>query len=147
MYDGNIADKVCAWAAEVERQAKNNEFPLDKNTELFLEIDDNDCNYYLVDRDAETIFWLTEYTTEELGLKPAISDSHLSKCPHDNLQIRMLTISIRIITGSPILESYRELLHAFWWATAQDHRQPHSCIFTCTCWSVKTGCFILHATD
>jgi hypothetical protein len=77
MYDCDTADKVCAWATEVERQAQSNGFPLAENIELFLEIYENDCSYYLADRDAETIFWLTEYTNEELGLKPAISDSHL----------------------------------------------------------------------
>ena len=79
MYEPKIANKVCAWATEVERQAKDQGLVLDRNMELFLEIDENNCSYYLVDRGTKTIFWLTEYTTTELGLQPAVSDSHLSK--------------------------------------------------------------------
>ena len=83
MYDPEIANKVCAWAAEVERQAEKQGllFSIEKNLELFLEIEENNCSYYLVDRGSATIFWLTEYSTTELGLQPAVSDSHLSKYP------------------------------------------------------------------
>jgi hypothetical protein len=82
MYDPNIANKVCAWATEVETQARNQGLEIEKILELFLEIDENNCSYYLVDRGTATIFWLTEYSTTELGLQPAVSDSHLSKYPH-----------------------------------------------------------------
>lgn len=77
MYDPKTADKVCAWAAEVERQVKDQGL-LNSNIELFLEIDGNDCNYYLVDRATATLLWLTEHTSTELGLLPVVSDSHLS---------------------------------------------------------------------
>jgi len=80
MYDPKIANKVCAWATEVERQAENQGLVFDSNVELFLEIDENNCSYYLVDRGTATLFWLTEYTTTELGLQSVVSDSHLSKC-------------------------------------------------------------------
>ena len=79
MYNPRIAEKVCVWATEVERQVENQGFALDGNIELFLEIDGDDCGYYLVDRATATLFWLTEYTTTELGLKSVVSDSHLSK--------------------------------------------------------------------
>jgi len=79
MYDHKTAEKICAWATEVERQAESQGLELDGDLELFLELDEDDCNYYLVDRATETLFWLTEYTTTELGLKPVVSDSHLSK--------------------------------------------------------------------
>ena len=79
MYDQNTVDRVCAWTTEVERQAENKGFIFDENIELFLEIYEDDCSYYLVDRATQTLFWLSEYTTAELGLKPVISDSHLSK--------------------------------------------------------------------
>jgi hypothetical protein len=77
MYDQNTVDRVCAWTTEVERQAENKGFIFDENIELFLEIYEDDCSYYLVDRATQTLFWLSEYTTAELGLKPVISDSHL----------------------------------------------------------------------
>lgn len=85
MYDPKIAEKVCAWATEVERQVESQGLVLDSNVELFLEIDENNCSYYLVDRVTATLFWLTEYTTTELGLQSVISESHLSK--YNNMQI------------------------------------------------------------
>jgi hypothetical protein len=77
MDDPGTAEKVCAWATEVQRQAENEGFVLDSSIEIFLQIDEKDCSYYLVDRVAATIFWLTEYTTTELGLRSVVSDSHL----------------------------------------------------------------------
>lgn len=121
MYDPDTAEKVCAWAAEVERQAANQGLQLNRNVELFLEIYEDDCNYYLVDRATETLFWLMEYTTTELGLPPVISDSHLSEYYTNGIRKQMITFSIRAITRGTVLESYRELLHAFRWITTEGH--------------------------
>ena len=114
MYDPKTANKVCAWATEVERQAKIQGLVLDKNVELFIEIYENYCKYYLVDRVAATLFWLTEYTTTELGLQPAVSDSHLSEYRTITcMKSRITNNSNRIITRSTILEPYGKILHAF----------------------------------
>ena len=98
MDDPEIANKVCAWATEVERQAQNQGLVVDSNMELFLEIDENNCSYYLVDRDTATLFWLTEYTTTELGLQPTVSDSHLSEYRTVRCKFWTTNNSIRIIT-------------------------------------------------
>ena len=82
MDDPKTASKVCAWATEVERLAENQGLVVDSTMELFLEIDENNCSYYLVDRVTATIFWLSEYNTTELGLQSVITDSHLSKYAH-----------------------------------------------------------------
>ena len=114
MYDPKTANKVCAWATEVERQAKIQGLVLDKNVELFIEIYENYCKYYLVDRVAATLFWLTEYTTTELGLQPAVSDSHLSEYRTITcMKSRITNNSNRIITRSTILEPYGKILRAF----------------------------------
>ena len=56
---------------------------------------------------------------------------------HNNIQIPEITDdSIRIITRGSILESYRKLLHAFWWFASKGYRRSHTCIFTCSRWSV-----------
>ena len=136
MYDPKTANKVCAWATEVERQAENQGLVLDRNMELFLEIDENNCSYYLVDRTAQTLFWLTEYSTTELGLQPAVSDSHLSKYRTVTCEFRVTNDFIRIITRSTILEPYRKFLHAFWWFATKGYRRSHTGIFTCPWWSV-----------
>ena len=98
MYDPKTANKVCAWAAEVERQAKNRGLVLDSNIELFLEIDGNNCSYYLVDRGTATLFWLMEYTTTELGLHSVVLDSHRSKYRTISYKFWITNNPIRIIT-------------------------------------------------
>ena len=99
MHDPKTAKKVCAWATEVERQVKNQGLELDGDVELFLEIDENNCSYYLVDRFTATLFWLTEYTTMELGLHSVVSDSHLGKYRTITAYKSQITNnSIRIIT-------------------------------------------------
>lgn len=81
MYDPETAEKVCVWATEVERQLECQGYPLD-NLELFLETDNNDydCSYYLVNRATNSVFWLLDYSTTDLGIRDVVSDSHLSKC-------------------------------------------------------------------
>ena len=136
MYDPKTANKVFAWVTEVEKLAKNQGLVFDSNVELFLEIDENNCNYYLVDRGTVTLFWLTEITTTELGLPSAVSDSHLSKYRTISYKFRITNNYIRIITRSTVLESYRKLLHAFWWFATKDRRRSHTGIFTWSWWSV-----------
>jgi len=78
MYDPETAEKVCVWATEVERQLECQGYPLD-NLELFLETDNNDydCSYYLVNRATNSVFWLLDYSTTDLGIRDVVSDSHL----------------------------------------------------------------------
>ncbi|KAF8884900.1 hypothetical protein CPB84DRAFT_1788808 [Gymnopilus junonius] len=77
MYTPEIGEKTCAWATEAERQATNRGFPLTDSIELYLQVDDEGCNYYFIDRVTQTVFWLDEYDTSELGLHPVVSPSHL----------------------------------------------------------------------
>jgi hypothetical protein len=42
-----------------------------------------DCFYYVVDRQAQTIFWIDDLSTEDVGLPPVVSPSHLSKFVRD----------------------------------------------------------------
>jgi hypothetical protein len=65
MYDSKTSNNVCAWATEVDRQ-ENRGLVLDRNMELSLEVDKNNCSYYyLIDRGTATFFWLTEYINKE----------------------------------------------------------------------------------
>jgi hypothetical protein len=77
LYTPELGERICAWANEVERQATNKGFVLTDSVELFLQLDDEDCNYYFVDHATQTIFWLEEYETSDLGLHPVVSSSHL----------------------------------------------------------------------
>ncbi|PPQ98173.1 hypothetical protein CVT26_003219 [Gymnopilus dilepis] len=77
MYASDIADKISAWATEVEKRAKEKGFPLAPSVELYLQVDDEDCNYFFIDHVTQTVFWLEEYQTSDLGLPSVVSPSHL----------------------------------------------------------------------
>lgn len=78
MYTPSIAEKVMYWVPNIEKRAADRGFILSDSVELYIQIDDEDCNYYLADHATKTIFWLDEYETSELGLLPVVSSSHLS---------------------------------------------------------------------
>lgn len=77
MYTPSIAEKVTYWVSNIEKRAADRGFVLSDTVELYIQIDDEDCNYYLADHATHTIFWLDEYETSELGLLPVVSSSHL----------------------------------------------------------------------
>jgi len=79
LYNSNVAEAICAWVIEVEEQSSKKGFVFTNHTELFLQLDGNDCNYYFVDHGVQTLFWLDAYDTSELGILPVVSPSHLSK--------------------------------------------------------------------
>jgi len=66
------------WVPNIEKRAADRGFVLSDNVELYIQIDDEDCNYYLADHATQIIFWLDNYETSELGLLPVVSSSHLS---------------------------------------------------------------------
>ena len=79
LYNSVNAENISAWVIEVEERASEKGFTFTDHTELFLELDGNDCNYYFVDHGVRTLFWLDAYDTSELGILPVVSSSHLSK--------------------------------------------------------------------
>jgi hypothetical protein len=79
LYNLATAENISAWIIEVEEQASQKGFKFTDHTELFLQLDGNDCNYYFVDHEVRTLFWLDAYDTSELGILPVVSSSHLSK--------------------------------------------------------------------
>ena len=117
MYSSDIGEKICFWADEAENRATKKGFCLGPSVELYLQVDDEDCNYYFIDRIAQTVFWLEEYETSDLGLHPVISPSHLSEFVlHFSIDLFSAadTCLSRMGIGSPVLGSYREFLNALW---------------------------------
>lgn len=109
MYNSEIGEKICIWAAEAERLAVEKGFVLAASVELYLQVDDEDCNYYFIDREAQTVFWLEEYETSELGLHPVVSPSHLSKFFFLKFGLEFSvahTPSFRMGAGGSVLGSY-----------------------------------------
>jgi hypothetical protein len=77
-------------ASEAEKWIQHITFEVGKkgrdftNVELYIRIDENmDCFYYVVDRQAQTLFWIKDLMTEDVGLPPVVSPSHLSKLVRD----------------------------------------------------------------
>jgi len=89
---------------EVENQASKKGFVFSNFTELFLQLNGNDCNYYFVDHGVQTLYWLDAYDTSELGILPVASPSHLSK-PNFLNSRTFLMFYLRNTVGSSILDS------------------------------------------
>jgi hypothetical protein len=77
IHDPEVAEKVAAWTAHVEKCAADQEIVLTSSMELFLQTQDDDCNYYIADHTTQTIFWLSRDETDDLGLLPVVSPTHL----------------------------------------------------------------------
>jgi len=100
------AETISAWVIEIEERASKKGFTFTQHTELFLQLDGNDCNYYFVDHGARMLFWLDAYDTSELGILPVVSSSHLSKRDFFGWFHRILIIDLRNPAGSSILDSH-----------------------------------------
>ena len=83
MYEPKTADKV--WAIEIQRQVESEGYALDK-LELFLQIDDNDCSYYLVDHATKSIFWLSDCSiTTDIGIRARILEVPPKQHPNSDV--------------------------------------------------------------
>jgi hypothetical protein len=79
MYTSEVAAEAEKWIERLTLGIKARGIEL-ANAELYIRIDeDKDCLYYGVDKRAQTLFWIDDYETEDLGLPSAVSPSHLSR--------------------------------------------------------------------
>jgi len=122
LYNTNVAKAICAWVIEIEEQASRKGFVFTNLTELFLQLDGNDCNYYFVDHGVQTVFWLDVYDTSELGSFPVVSPSHLSKLNFFHSSPIFLIFYLRNPAGDSILDPRRKFLYAHWWSSSQGNR-------------------------
>lgn len=83
LLDTNILQQTLSWsrhlAQRMEELCRSQDYPVLTDIELFIEVNGNDCNYYLVNHTERTLFWLDNVDTEELGLPPTTSIAHLSE--------------------------------------------------------------------
>jgi hypothetical protein len=78
IHTPDIANEAEKWIDFITGKVKEKNMNL-ATVELYIRIDeDMDCLYYLVNKNTQTLFWLDDYDTEQLGLAPAASPSHLS---------------------------------------------------------------------
>ncbi|KAF5357044.1 hypothetical protein D9756_006505 [Leucocoprinus leucothites] len=77
LYTPEIATEAAKWVDHLTVKIKEKGVDL-ANTELYIRIDEDlDCLYYGVDKRDRTLFWIDDYETEQLGLPPVASPSHL----------------------------------------------------------------------
>jgi len=62
LYNPVTAESFFAWVIEVEERALKKGFTFTDHTELFLQLDGNDCNYYFVIMVSERSSGLTHMT-------------------------------------------------------------------------------------
>jgi hypothetical protein len=80
IYTAEIASEAEKWIQHITSEAETTGRDL-TNVELYIRTDENlDCFYYIVDRQAQALFWINDsLTTEDVGLPHVVSPSHLSK--------------------------------------------------------------------
>lgn len=78
LYSTEIITKVCYWVAFIEAMIVAKSMTVTESVELVLQLDGDDCFYYLANHDTQSLFWIDNYDTEDLGLLPVASPSHLS---------------------------------------------------------------------
>ena len=76
--DSTTADRVCAWVNYIQALALEKDIVFSEHTEIFVQLDDTDCQYYIIDDNTMTVFWLEIYDSDDLGLLPVVSRSHMS---------------------------------------------------------------------
>lgn len=74
-----VSDRLNAWLAVISGMITEERVHLLESSHLFLEIrqNSNTCNYYFVDHNLRTIFWLHAPDTISVGLLDSYSSDHL----------------------------------------------------------------------
>ncbi|KAG5726407.1 hypothetical protein E4T56_gene9944 [Termitomyces sp. T112] len=77
VYDPNLMEKVERCIKAIEYFVLQKQIVLPDNVELFIQIEGNDCSYYLIDHHSHMQFWLDDLETNEMGIDMVTSPSHL----------------------------------------------------------------------
>jgi hypothetical protein len=77
IYNLDIMAKVSSWSRLIEELIAEKNIVLSDDVELFLQIEEDDCAYYLVDHATRTEFWLDELSTDDINIPGVVSTSHL----------------------------------------------------------------------
>ncbi|KAF7763518.1 hypothetical protein Agabi119p4_8055 [Agaricus bisporus var. burnettii] len=77
IYSAEIASEATKWIDHITSEVGKTRSDF-TDVELYIRVDENlDCFYYFVDKQAQTLFWTESVTTEDVGLSPVVSASHL----------------------------------------------------------------------
>ncbi|KAH7886954.1 hypothetical protein F5I97DRAFT_1829450 [Phlebopus sp. FC_14] len=70
--------QVSHWLKLVEDELEQRQIIPPQDLELFLELQEDSCNYYFVDHSSQSLFWLEHLSTEALDISPVASHAHLT---------------------------------------------------------------------
>jgi len=79
LYSSEIDSRIREWVIAIETMIFEKSIAVTKNVDLVLQLDGEDCYYYLANHDSQSLFWLDRYDTDDLGLLPVASPSHLKQ--------------------------------------------------------------------
>jgi hypothetical protein len=77
MYQSAVLERVCAWILYIEARLSEKKVQISSEIELFVKTDASNCDYYFVDHAKRSQVWLDICSTQDLGLPPVVSPSHL----------------------------------------------------------------------
>ncbi|KAF8916376.1 hypothetical protein CPB85DRAFT_1289447 [Mucidula mucida] len=77
VYDPEIKHNVDYWTKYIENELADKDMRCSDSWELYVGIYGNDCDYYFVDHNLRSQFWIGSVDICEFGLPAAVSSSHL----------------------------------------------------------------------
>ncbi|KAJ3491301.1 hypothetical protein NLI96_g803 [Meripilus lineatus] len=77
LHSPKIQSQIQGAVTAFDRLVSDAKVTLTESTEVFLELEDDDCLYYIADHASRTVFWVHPTNTEDLSLRAVVSDSHL----------------------------------------------------------------------
>jgi hypothetical protein len=82
MENPGAASLVENWRVLIMGKAQDEKIQFHSSVELFIEpdVESESCNYYFIDHENRSVFWLESCNTEYLGLPMTASEQNLSEC-------------------------------------------------------------------
>ncbi|KAF7318735.1 hypothetical protein HMN09_00385800 [Mycena chlorophos] len=77
LRDSANLSKINRWITRIKSQLAHLGISVMPGTEVFLELEDGGCAYYLVDHANQVVFWLEACDTDSLGLPDVAAREHL----------------------------------------------------------------------
>ncbi|KAF9008155.1 hypothetical protein BDZ89DRAFT_1025309 [Hymenopellis radicata] len=77
VYDPEIKQKVDYWTKHIENELVEKDMRWSDSWELYVGIYGNDCDYYIVDHNLRSQFWIGSVDICEFDMAAAVSSSHL----------------------------------------------------------------------
>ena len=88
MYDDDLRENTESFIKQIEGEVENvPEVKIPKNVDVFLELVDEGCAYYMVDLDKRALFWLGEYDATWMANDLGGIEDKSQLCEHTYLHL------------------------------------------------------------